>query len=307
MFSFVKTLVTEKPDFILYAQHGWANNNNEIAKLLKRLDVPQACIINPNLGWIKTWLRIEPLIEQVERKAIETIATYPNTPMRIIGHSMGGLIWLEVLTRNPQWHSKVHSLVLIGSPVGGADLARIIDPLGVGIGIARDLGENRRQMAELIAQDIPTLVIAGDIDHGSDGTVTLEAAKFDGAKLVILPHLRHDVLKNHQQVAAVISDFWANPVITKPPSQDFATRLIQRLRLIPGMTDAHQRDFHRAKIYLTFDNGLTIGIWKNPLQVEHIFVANREEQCLYGGFVGWIHSRDLHQVLEEIKSDYFTT
>ncbi|NEO31501.1 MAG: alpha/beta hydrolase [Symploca sp. SIO3C6] len=296
--------MTETPDFILYAQHGWADNHKAIAKLTKRLNVSKARIITPNLGWIRTWLRIEPLIEQVEQKAIETIAAYPNTPMRIIGHSMGGLIWLEILSRHPEWHPKVESLVLIASPVGGADLARIIDPLGIGIGIARDLGKNRRQIAQSIAKNIPTLAIAGDQDQGSDGTITLEATKFEGAKLVVLPSLRHPELKNHCQVATNIINFWANPVITAPPPIDFAYKLIERLRLVPGMTDAHQRDFHRAKTYLRFDNGLTIRTWKHPLQMEHVFVANGKEQCLYSGFVGWMHFRELHQVLEEITREF---
>ncbi|NEP02667.1 MAG: lysophospholipase [Symploca sp. SIO2E9] len=295
--------MTETPDFIVYAQHGWADNHKAIAKLTKELNISKARIITPNLGWIRTWLRIEPLIEQVEQKAIETIATHPNTPMRIIGHSMGGLIWLEVLNRHPEWHSKVESLVLIASPVGGADLARIIDPLGIGIGIARDLSTNRRQMAQSIAKNIPTLAIAGDTDQGSDGTINLETTKFDGAKLVILPKLSHEDLKNNWQVATTILKFWANPVITAPPPADFTYKLIERLRLIPGMTDAHQRDFPRAKVYLTFDNGVTLRTWKNFLQIEHVFVANSQQQCLYSGFVGWIHLRELHQILEELLID----
>ncbi|NEQ86615.1 MAG: alpha/beta hydrolase, partial [Moorea sp. SIO2I5] len=161
--------MTDKPDFLLYAQHGWADTSKAIANLAQSIATSRTAIIAPDLGWFKTWLWIEPLIKQLEHIVLDTIVTYPQTPIRIIGHSMGGLIWLELLSRHQDWWSQVESLVLIGSPIGGADLARIIDPLGIGIGIAKDLGINRRQLAESIGAVIPTLVIAGDSDHGSDG------------------------------------------------------------------------------------------------------------------------------------------
>lgn len=294
----------EAPDFILYAQHGWADNAQAIAQLAQAIATPKTRIITPDLGWWRTWLRIEPLIEQVEQTAIEAFSHHPETPVRIIGHSMGGLIWLEVLSRHPEWWPQIESLVLIASPIGGADIARIIDPLGIGIGIARDLGINRREMAQLIAQAIPTLGIAGNIDQGSDGTITVETTKFDYGSSIILPNLPHATLKNHPQVVESIRNFWANPVIIQPTVADFASVLIQRLRSLPGMTDGHWRNFSSSKKYVTLENGLTIRTWKNPLQIEHVFVANREGLCLYSGFVGWLHIAQLRDNLEGIKREY---
>ena len=92
--------MSETPDFILYAQHGWADSSREITALAQSLASPQTKVVTPNLGFVKTWLRIEPLIDHVEQVAIDMLATYPETPIRIIGHSMGGLIWLEVLNRH---------------------------------------------------------------------------------------------------------------------------------------------------------------------------------------------------------------
>ncbi|NEO37789.1 MAG: lysophospholipase [Moorea sp. SIOASIH] len=293
--------MTDKPDFLLYAQHGWADNSKAMARLAQSLATSRTAIITPDLGWFKTWLWIEPLINQLEHIVLDTIVTYPQTPIRIIGHSMGGLIWLELLSRHRDWWSQVESLVLIGSPIGGADLARIIDPLGIGIGIAKDLGINRRQLAESIGAVIPTLVIAGDSDHGSDGTITIETTKFSPSKFVCLPNVRHAALKNHPLVAAEIHKFWANPVITQPPPPgDFITSLIQQLHSVPGMTDGHSRDFHRAKTYITFKNGISIRTWQNPLLIHHVFVASPEGDCLYSGFVGWIHNQALYQTLGTI-------
>lgn len=291
----------QTPDLILFAQHGWADTHHAIASLAKRLSTPQSHLVTPNLGWLKTWWRIEPLIEHVEKIATSTIHQYPDTPIGIIGHSMGGLIWLEILNQHPEWWSKIQSFVLIASPIGGADLARLIDPLSMGMGIAGALGMSRRQIAESIAQKIPTLVIAGDKDGGSDGTITVESTKFLYAKFVTLPNLAHAQLKNHPAVINIIREFWQNAGITPPSPLDFTTQLIERLQSIPGMTDGHPRDFVRSQPYMKLANGLTIHLWTNPLQVDHIFVSNSHGDCVYAGFVGWIHRSGLQQALAEIR------
>jgi hypothetical protein len=71
------------------------------------------------------------------------------------------------------------------------------------------------------------------------------------------------------------------------------------------MTDAHLRDFYRAKVLMAFKDGISILNWKHPLQIEHVFVANSQSECLYSGFVGLIHARGLRQSLEEIKREYY--
>ncbi|MDJ0509584.1 MAG: lysophospholipase [Crocosphaera sp.] len=293
------------PDFILFAQHGWADSNEEISQLAKALATEKTKIISPNLGWIKTWLNIEPLIERVSEKAQTTLEEYPNIPWRIIGHSMGGLIWLEVLHQNPQWWEKIHSFTLIASPVGGADLARIIDPLSIGVGIAADLGKNRRLIADRITKIVPTLVIAGNIDNGSDGTIPVSSTKLSYGHFVCLPNLSHSQLKNHSSVVEIIQKFWKTSPTPALFEKDFPTVLIDRLQLILGMTDGHPRDFEKAKPYLSFEGGISIELWKNPLNILHVYVANDQQECLYAGFVGWIHSEGLYQGLEAIHQDYY--
>ncbi|MBO0352285.1 hypothetical protein J0895_25020 [Phormidium pseudopriestleyi FRX01] len=66
-----------------------ADTPHQIAKLAQALETPNCRIITPNLGWLRTFWRIEPLIQTVETLVAENRATYPTTPMRIIGHSMG--------------------------------------------------------------------------------------------------------------------------------------------------------------------------------------------------------------------------
>lgn len=294
----------DRPDFILYAQHGWADTNYQIAKLANALATPQTKVIAPDLGYLKTWLRIDPLIEQVEGNFVQIVAEYPQTPIRIIGHSMGGLIWLEVLKRHPDCWTRIESLVLVASPVGGADLARIFDPLGLGIGIARDLGKNRRDIAEEIAQKIPTLVIAGDIGHGSDRTIAIQTTKFAYSQFICLQGIHHAQLKNYPGLIPIIRNFWENPVINSPEVDDITRILIKRLHSIPGITDGHYRHFFHAQTYCQLSNNLSIRTYKNLYGVDHVFLANSAEECLYAGFVGWIHSQDLWNGLTSIAEEF---
>jgi hypothetical protein len=296
-------LSNSSSDFLLFAQHGWADNSKDISRLANALASDKTVIIAPSLGKFKTWLRIEPLIRQVEIIAINTINKYPKKPIRIIGHSMGGLIWLEVLNRHHEWWQKIHSLVILGSPIGGADLARIIDPLGIGIGIARDLSKNRRHLAEKIAQHIPTLTIASDINLAGDGMISMETTKFAYCQYVCLPDVVHAALKCHPCLVPIIKDFWQNPQITMPYTANLATKLINRLQSIPGMTDGHRRDFFRSTVYFSFHDEITIRTWKNSFGIDHVFIADKEDNCLYAGYVGWLHSLALRKALKEIEQE----
>ena len=296
--------IPEQPELILYAQHGWADTQRRIAALATQLAPLNTKIVAPNLGFIRTWFWIDPLIQQVEAMAAANWQQYPSVPVRIIGHSMGGLIWLEVLHRHPEWWAQVESIVLVASPVGGSDLGRLIDPWGWGLGIARDLSTNRRGIAVAIAAHIPTLVIAGNTDGGSDGTVIVGATQFRHAQFVELPGISHPALKDHPQVAAAILEFWAQDQAPQPVPSSFEAPLIQRLQAVTGITDAHPRDLTKAKPWLQFENGMTLRTWTNIWGARHVFLASRSSECLYGGFVGWQHIAQLRQVLQAIARDY---
>ena len=247
-----------QPDYILYAPHGWADIDRGIGTLARQVASPQAQVIVPNLGFVNTWIRMAPLIDRVEAIARQKQAQHPHTPMRIVGHSMGGLIWLEVLARHPEWWPQVESLVMVGSPVGGADLSRILDPLALGIGIARDLGQNRRAIADRIAAEIPTLIVAGNYDGGSDGVVPIECTKVRQASYVELAGIRHDSLKRHAAVAEVIQQFWQDAAHLCVPSaiDTYCDGVIRQLQAIPGMTDAHYRGFDKSELWAVVAQGV---------------------------------------------------
>jgi pimeloyl-ACP methyl ester carboxylesterase len=291
------------PDFLLFAQHGWADTGNSINKLVTAIASPKTIVTVPSLGLIKTFISIKPLVKKIEQITNEVIAQYPDIPLKIIAHSMGGLIWLEVLNNNPQWWHKVHSFILLGSPVGGSNIARIIDPLGIGIGTAKCMGKNRRDLAEKIAQQIPTLSVASDLNSGSDGLVTVENTKFNYANWLLVADIPHSSMRYHSQMMAIIQDFWANPKLGDPPASDYANQSIDHLRSIPGMTDTDYRNFERSQVIITFDDGTSIRTWNNSLGVNHVYVANRNQHCIYAGYVGLIHALELRRAIAKLGLD----
>ncbi|MDR9402660.1 MAG: alpha/beta hydrolase [Halothece sp. Uz-M2-17] len=198
----------QTPDYLLFAQHGWADTSVTMRTLANRLQLTNTVVITPNLGFYRTWWRMHPLIEKVSAIAQEYLENFPTVPIRIIGHSMGGLIWLEILNQHPDWWERVESLVLIASPIQGAELARIIDPFQLGIGVAKELARNRKNLAESVAQVIPTLSIASNYFLGTDGTISIRSTQFQYAKWVCVSGVSHADLRIAPPVISNIRQFW---------------------------------------------------------------------------------------------------
>lgn len=284
---------------LLFSQHGMTDTNYLMKSLAQKIAPPQSCVIAPNLGFVETHLEIEPLIAKVEQSIKQSFHQYPKIPARTIATSLGGVIWIEVLSRHPEWWHRIESLVLLGSPLGGADLARIIDPFGWGLGIAKDLGQNRRAIAEKITAHIPTLVVAGDITGGGDGTVCVESTKLKHSHFVRLKGVSHPGLRTNPAVIKAIQEFWSQPrQPLPPPANNLMTKLIEHFRSVIGITDASERDFPQATTIFSFNDGTTIRTWINLVGVNHVFIANQEGKCEYAGFVGWVHSPELQKAID---------
>ncbi|MEN9203608.1 MAG: hypothetical protein Q6K80_06530 [Thermostichus sp. DG_1_6_bins_120] len=289
------------PSHILFSQHGLTDTNCTMLALAQRL-APQMHIVAPDLGYLRTLLHIEPLLQTIEAAAEEAFYAYPNCPARIVATSLGGVLWVELLSRHRQWWPRIESIVLLGAPIGGADYARLVDPLGLGIGIAKHLGQNRRPLAEAIAATIPTLVIASETQDGRDGTVPITATRINHAYFVCLSGVTHPQLRYHPKVVETIRAFWAEPRSPLPaPEETPLTRLLTQVRQLPGITDTSTEHFPLAKVVYTLSDGSTLRCWKNLLGIDHVYVANAQGQCEYAGFCGWIHSDSLHAAIARLK------
>ena len=317
------------PEFLLFVQHGWADTADDIAAMAKRWLMPEKFanyLIAPNLGWLNTWLPMTPMIAHLERIAIDARRNYPDVPWRIVAHSMGGVLWLEVLHRHPEWWSQVHSLVLIGSPVGGAHMAKIFDPFGWFPLVGRDLGRNRRSIAESIAAQIPTLSIVSNIGMDTDGLVALSSSWFRHSKYVELQGIRHSALKYHPQVAAVIRDFWQCLLAPSVPSPSFsnhiyfnhsftdselkpwptfphlgtlAPQILAQLHQLP-LTDCDSKHHQQAKLWHKLAEDGEIRVWQNLWGVIHIYLIVHD-RCVYSGYAGWQHRKIIQDWLGQMR------
>ncbi|MBD2098578.1 hypothetical protein H6F90_26255 [Trichocoleus sp. FACHB-591] len=91
--------------------------------------------------------------------------------------------------------------------------------------------------------------------------------------------------------------------VTDAPLSEVTQQAIAILNTVVGITPAHHRDFSSATSIARLRDGATVRTWKNLVGVDHVFLANYNDQMVYGGFVGWIHSEGLHQAIAQIKQE----
>jgi hypothetical protein len=164
--------------------------------------------------------------------------------------------------------------------------------------MARDLGTNRRSIAEAIASKIPVLSVVGDIGNNTDGTVPVGCSQFAQATFVRLDGIRHAPLKNHLRVATAVRQFWENPLIA-PIQTDSASLLIAKLRSL-NLTETDNQNFAKAKLIYTGSDDTKLWVWTNALQVMHVFVSVGN-LCVYSAYAGWRDQRTLATILKEIS------
>ncbi|OUL28354.1 hypothetical protein BV372_25140 [Nostoc sp. T09] len=92
-------------------------------------------------------------------------------------------------------------------------------------------------------------------------------------------------------------------VVTENTTDD-VKEAIAILENVPGITRAHHRDFKSSNPIMRLRDGSVVRTWKNQLDVDHVFISDRNDRMIYGGFVGWIHSEGLNQALIRIRRDF---
>lgn len=292
---------TDPVETLIFAQHGWADDNRAMQRLGQALAGPRTRVVAPKLGYVRTWLRIEPLIQSVERAAEVALADHPAARLRIVGHSMGGLIWIELLTRHPEWLVRTDRLALIGSPVGGAELAGMLDPLG--LTIARDLRVDRRARAEAVAAVVPTLSIVGGRLGQHDGTISHQSARFQNARFVVVPLASHASSRHDPWVERLVRSFFADPT---PPTVDHDA-LAARIAALPDVRPAEprlQRMVRLAQVVVMLSDGTTIRTLNAVPGLLLAFVADGAGRCRYAGLVPRDSRQALHALLEEIRAQH---
>ncbi|MGP1384892.1 MAG: DUF726 domain-containing protein [Thainema sp.] len=150
--------------------------------------------------------------------------------------------------------------------------------------------------AELLASPI------GMSELELDGVINLDVSDWVGGHLnyktrlsEILAEINVLLGRSHQKFSEAVSDSETNSLIET---------LRSRLNQVPGMTKANRADFRHSTPLLKFRNGVQVSTWKNPFGVDHVFIRDENKCCVYGGYVGWIHSSGLEVTLQTLQRDF---
>jgi hypothetical protein len=92
-------------------------------------------------------------------------------------------------------------------------------------------------------------------------------------------------------------------LLPPPTPLSAAQKAMTILDVVPGMTAASKRDFSKSLSIMTLQDGTIVKTYKNPVGVDHIFLADSEENMIYAGFVGWIHYKGLQSAIAQIRRE----
>jgi len=91
--------------------------------------------------------------------------------------------------------------------------------------------------------------------------------------------------------------------VTKDVRKPTVMQLINQLQTVQGITDADKTDISKSHPHLIFKNGVTVHTWKNYAGVDHVFITDGSGKCVYGGYVGWAHSKSLQNALQALHNE----
>jgi pimeloyl-ACP methyl ester carboxylesterase len=160
-----------------------------------------------------------PFEANVERLARHAREVFAGRPAHYVGHSLGGLLVLEMLNRNPDVEAA--SAVLLGAPVRGCLAGRRLARAHAGrwmLGASAPLWSDEREARWL--RQAPLGVVAGTLPLGlgralgalpgaNDGVVRLEETTVEGMTERALVPLGHSAIIASGRVARLVSAFLA--------------------------------------------------------------------------------------------------
>jgi pimeloyl-ACP methyl ester carboxylesterase len=159
---------------------------------------------------------LEANVERLERFVRESL---DSRAAHFVGHSLGGVLILETLNRNPRIAAA--SVTLIGAPVRGCFAGRRLGAAGVGqwmMGASRPLWSER---AARWGHDAPLGIIAGTAPLGlgrllgrlpkpNDGVVCVAETGVDGMAAQALVPLGHSALIVSSRVQRLVERFMSS-------------------------------------------------------------------------------------------------
>jgi hypothetical protein len=233
---------------------------------------------------------------------------FGGLPVTLIGYSLGAQVILSALNQLAERGSygKVYDVYILGGAVAQNDqrlqvIEQVVAGTVVNVYCRSDLVLRYiYRLAEGFAQPIGVEPLA------HDDVVNLDVSDFVNGHLDYIPKLQQILTEvklsiGYQETfdSSFSSENETGELLDQPVLKD----LVGILKKVPGMTNASFSDFSSATPIVQFKNDLHIRAWKNIFGVDHIFIG-RGSKCLYGGFVGWVHSEGMEVALKKIKQKY---
>ena len=80
--------------------------------------------------------------------------------------------------------------------------------------------------------------------------------------------------------------------------------IINRLQNIKGMNPTHFQNVGYSTPYITLKNNIKINVWKNLVEVDHVFLIDPEGNCRFAGYVAWVRRKKFYRALQQIRNDF---
>ena len=77
-----------------------------------------------------------------------------------------------------------------------------------------------------------------------------------------------------------------------------------RLEKIKGMNPTHFQNVGYSTPYITLKNNIKINVWKNLVEVDHVFLIDPEGNCRFAGYVAWVRRKKFYRALQQIRNDF---
>jgi pimeloyl-ACP methyl ester carboxylesterase len=156
------------------------------------------------------------------RALAERVRQIEGDSISLVGHSLGGLVILNMLENFPD--SRVKRVVLMGSPYGGSHCAAVLlrTPLApiIGNSLGDWLAIDASQRFDVRRQGVEIGVLAGDRSIGlgrligglprpNDGVVSLDETRVPGSRDAITLPVAHSQMPFSRACAAQVASFLA--------------------------------------------------------------------------------------------------
>ncbi|HSS47020.1 MAG TPA: alpha/beta fold hydrolase [Burkholderiales bacterium] len=166
-----------------------------------------------------SYASVRATLTQNAARLAEFVAVLSASTVHFVGHSLGGLVVLQMLKQGAD--RRIGRIVLMGTPCGGSHAARVLAKSGPGqwlLGLSMPVGE--MHLAAPACHDLG--VIAGDrglglgrflapgLPHPNDGVVTVNETRIAGMKDHIVMRVSHSGMLFSSRAASQVCAFLTN-------------------------------------------------------------------------------------------------